>query len=68
MNGTVTSYDLRRGTGFIAPERGGADIAVHVSEVELAGFSGLASGDRLSFDIKTDLALGRSIAVNLRAA
>ncbi|MGQ0532554.1 MAG: cold-shock protein [Caulobacteraceae bacterium] len=61
----MTSYDARRGLGFISPDGGGADIAVHSNEVESAGFPGLASGDRLSFDVKTDKALGRTFAVNL---
>lgn len=67
MNGVVKSYDGRRGLGFIAPDQGGADVAVHASEVERAGFAALVSGDRLVFDIQTDRALGRSFAVNLRA-
>jgi CspA family cold shock protein len=50
---------------MIAPDRGGADIPVHVSEIERAGFTGLSSGERLSFDVQTDRALGRSFAVNL---
>lgn len=63
MIGAVVSYDGRR--GLIAPDEGGADVAVLASEVEYAGFARLAEGDRLSFDIKTDKALQRSFAVNL---
>ncbi len=63
MIGAVVSYDGRR--GLIAPDEGGPAIAVLASELEHAGFARLASGDRLSFDIKTDKALGRSFAVNL---
>jgi CspA family cold shock protein len=65
VNGAVKSYDARRGQGLICPDKGGADISVHSNEVERAGFACLASGDRLSFDVKTDKALGRSFAVNL---
>ncbi len=65
MIGAVKSYDARRGAGLICPDSGGADIAVHSNEVEQAGFASLACGDRLSFDVKTDRALGRSFAVNL---
>ena len=68
MIGAVKSYDTRRGMGFITPDRGGADVTVFVSEVERAGFAVLASGDRLSFDVQTDRALGRSFAVNLARA
>jgi CspA family cold shock protein len=66
--GTVKFYDARKGVGAIAPDKGGPDIAVHVSEVERAGFSAIACGDRLSFDIQTDRALERSFAVNLTPA
>jgi CspA family cold shock protein len=65
MNGTVKSYDSRRGVGLIAPDRGGADISVHANEIERADFARIDDGDRLSFDIKTDRALKRSFAVNL---
>jgi CspA family cold shock protein len=65
MKGVVRAYDTRRGVGAIAPDRGGEDIPVHVSEVERAGFTGLDVGERLSFDVQTDRALGRSFAVNL---
>ncbi|MGE0661882.1 MAG: cold-shock protein [Hyphomonadaceae bacterium] len=64
MIGAVVSYDGRRGA--IAPDAGGDAIAVFASEVERAGFAGLARGDRLSFDVKSDRALGRTFAVNLR--
>lgn len=63
MIGAVKSYDGTR--GIISPDLGGADIAVHASEVEYAGFARLTTGDRLSYDVKTDRALGRSFAVNL---
>jgi len=65
MIGAIKSYDARRGAGVIAPDLGGPDIAVHVSEVERAGLSGLVSGERLSFDVRTDRVLERSYAVNL---
>jgi CspA family cold shock protein len=65
VKGAVKSYDARRGRGVIAPDGGGADIAVFSNEVESAGFPRLADGERLSFDVKTDRALGRTFAVNL---
>lgn len=63
MIGAVVTYDGRR--GVIAPDGGGDGVAVYASEVEHAGFAGLARGERLHFDVKTDKALGRSFAVNL---
>lgn len=65
MKGAVKSYDSRRGVGIIVADRGGAEIAVHSNELESAGFASLSLGERLSFDVKTDRALGRTFAVNL---
>ncbi|HRK64449.1 MAG TPA: cold shock domain-containing protein [Terricaulis sp.] len=67
MIGTVKSYDTRRGVGMITPARGGADIAVYVSEVERAGLASLNAGDSISYDVRTDRASGRSFAINLGA-
>jgi CspA family cold shock protein len=63
--GTVKSFDARKGSGFITPENGGADLFVHVSEVERAGIARLNGGERLSYDVQTDRALQRSFATNL---
>lgn len=38
----------------------------YANELENAGLARVASGERISFDVKTDLALKRSFAVNLR--
>lgn len=38
----------------------------YANELENAGFARIENGERLSFDLKTDLALKRSFAVNLR--
>lgn len=65
MNGTIRSYDRRRGAGLIIPENGGPDIFVHISALERAGLRDLSTGDRVSFDIQTDRALKRSFAANL---
>lgn len=65
MNGRVKSYDSRRGMGELSRDDGGADVAVFVSEVERAGLSGLAVGQRLSFGVQTDKMRKRSFAVKL---
>lgn len=67
MIGVVKSYDRRRGMGALAPDGGGPDIAVFVSEVERAGFATLTPGERLTFTVQADKLLGRKHAVNLRA-
>lgn len=65
MIGIVKSYDARRGMGELAPENGGADIAVFVSEVERAGLPSLSEGQRVSFSVQTDKLRKRSFAVRL---
>ncbi len=65
MNGTVKSYDARRGMGELTRDDGGGDIAVYVSEVERAGLADLAVGQRLSFSLQTDRMRKRSFAVRL---
>lgn len=66
MNGAVKSYDPRRGSGILSRDDGRADVAVYANELENAGFARLSGGERMSFDLKTDRALGRTFAVNLR--
>ena len=64
--GTVKWFNSQKGFGFIAPDDGGNDVFVHISAVERAGLSGLAEGQKVSFDIKTDPKRGKSSAENLR--
>jgi CspA family cold shock protein len=63
--GTVKFFNAQKGFGFIQQTGGGPDVFVHVSAVERAGMSGLAEGQKLSFDIVTER--GKSAAANLQA-
>jgi len=49
-DGTVSWYDDEKGFGFIAPERGGDDVFVHVKALG-GGLSELVEGDRVTFDV-----------------
>ena len=40
-NGTVKWFNATKGYGFIAPEDGGADVFVHIRQVEQSGMSEL---------------------------
>jgi len=41
--GTVKWFNPTKGYGFIRPDTGGKDVFVHISAVEKAGYTGLAS-------------------------
>jgi CspA family cold shock protein len=64
--GVVKFFSTQRGFGFIAPEGGGKDVFVHISAVERAGLSGLAEGQRVTFELQRDRS-GRDSAVKLSA-
>jgi CspA family cold shock protein len=65
--GTVKFFNTQKGFGFIAPEGGGKDVFVHISAVERSGMSGLADGQKVSFDLERDRQ-GRDSATNLKSA
>jgi CspA family cold shock protein len=63
-SGTVKWFNATKGYGFIAPDGGGKDVFVHISAVEKAGFSSLAEGAKVTYDIISDR--GKESAGNLR--
>ena len=62
--GTVKWFNSTKGYGFIQPDGGGKDVFVHISAVEKAGFSSLAEGAKVSYEIVSDR--GKEFAGNLR--
>ena len=63
--GTVKWFNATKGYGFIKPDGGGADVFVHISAVEKAGYTGLVEGARLSYELVTGRS-GKSSAASLR--
>ena len=66
--GTVKSFNGSKGYGFIAPDGGGADVFVHVSEVKRAGMQSLQQGQRISFETKVDPTRGKTNAADIKLA
>ena len=63
--GTVKWFNGQKGFGFIEPSDGSKDVFVHISAVERAGLGGLAEGQKVQFDLKTDKMRGKVSAENL---
>ena len=66
-NGYGNSEVVQRskGFGFIEPSDGSKDVFVHISAVERAGLGGLAEGQKVQFELKTDKMRGKVSAENL---
>jgi CspA family cold shock protein len=64
-SGTVKWFNPTKGYGFIQPDGGGGkDVFVHISAVEKAGFTSLAEGAKVTYDIVPNR--GKESAENLR--
>jgi CspA family cold shock protein len=63
--GTVKWFNATKGYGFIKPDGGGADVFVHISAAEKAGYAGLAEGAKVSYELVTGR-FGKVSAENLR--
>ena len=50
--GTVKRFNKIKGYGFIAPDKGGDEVFVHFSEIQLAGYKELKQGQRISYELK----------------
>ncbi len=61
--GTVKWFNMQKGYGFIAPENGGADVFVHITAVEKAGFRTLNENEKIAYDLLSEK--GKTSAGNL---
>jgi CspA family cold shock protein len=67
IDGTVKFYNSTKGFGFISPDNGGKDAFVHATALERAGISGLADGQKVTYEIERGRD-GRESAINLKLA
>jgi cold shock protein len=63
--GTVKWFNATKGYGFIKPDGHGPDVFVHISAVEKAGYTGLADGAKISYELVMTRN-GKAAAENLR--
>jgi CspA family cold shock protein len=47
--GKIRFFDIKKGFGFIAPEKGGDDVFVHFKEIKMDGFKLLRRNQRVKF-------------------
>jgi cold shock protein len=62
--GAVKWFNATKGYGFIQPDGSGKDVFVHISAVEKAGYTSLAEGAKVSFEVVANR--GKESAENLR--
>ncbi|MFN3210617.1 MAG: cold-shock protein [Roseovarius sp.] len=63
--GTVKWFNTTKGYGFIAPEEGGKDVFVHISQVEQSGLTGLADNQKVEYELQEGRD-GRPMAVSIK--
>lgn len=65
--GSVKWFNEQKGYGFIQPDGGGTDVFVHIRDVEAAGLSHLADGQKVQFEVEADRRSGKNRAVAIKA-
>lgn len=53
--GTVRSFNIKSGFGFIRPDDGSRDLFVHSAAVKRAGLKGLQDNQKLSYQVRSEL-------------
>ncbi|MEL7257139.1 MAG: cold-shock protein [Pseudomonadota bacterium] len=63
--GTVKWFNTTKGYGFIAPDEGGKDVFVHISQVERSGLTGLADNQKVGYELEEGRD-GRQMAADIK--
>lgn len=67
VSGTVVHYDSNRGFGFLAPESGGADVFVHINDLDVDE-SALKPGARVEFEVEETDRGSKAVNVSVTGA
>ena len=65
ITGTVKFFNANKGFGFIEPEDGSKDAFVHITALERAGISGLAEGQKVTYELEEGRD-GKTSATNIQ--
>ena len=65
ITGTVKFFNTNKGFGFIEPEDGSKDAFVHITALERAGITGLAEGQKVSYELESGRD-GKTSATNIQ--
>ncbi len=61
-------YNGQKGFGFIQPEDESNDVFVHATALERAGISGLAEGQKVTFETEVDSRSGKTAVSTIEIA
>ena len=62
--GIVKWFNETKGYGFIQPEKGGADVFVHMTSLEKTGINNLKTGQKVSYELAKNT--GKIAAVDVK--
>ncbi|MHA1554784.1 MAG: cold-shock protein [Alphaproteobacteria bacterium] len=65
ITGTVKFFNANKGFGFIEPEDGSKDAFVHITALERAGITGLAEGQKVTYELESGRD-GKTSATNIQ--
>ncbi|HSQ05789.1 MAG TPA: cold-shock protein [Burkholderiales bacterium] len=67
-HGKVKWFDRLKGFGFIAPDNGTKEVFVHISALKKVGMTTLSEGQKVEYEVVTNVRGGYKRAEKLKAA